>query len=412
MKQFRIIIVSFMLGIGIFLIKCSGNNPVSSYEPGLPRTLNKSEIDLISSNDKFALKLFREIVNSEDEKNIFISPLSVGFALGMTYNGAEGSTEEAMRSTLEFGELSREEINESYKSLMELLVNLDEKVILRIANAIWYRLGLNVKQEFINICKTYFDAEIDSLKFSYEDLDIINGWVNEKTNGKIKEIIKEFPEQTAFVLMNAIYFKGIWKYEFDPEKTYDTNFHLPDGSETSCRMMTQEGDFLYQNTDNFEAIDLPYGKGDFRMTVILPHRENNINDIITGFNQENWENRMNGFTEQEGEIHIPRFKFEYEIKLNQVLKDIGMAIAFGTLANFEGMAHKWNGTISEVRHKTFVEVNEEGTEAAAVTAVIMTDSAMQGDFCFRADRPFIFVIREANSGTILFMGKIVDPVSD
>jgi serpin B len=375
-----------------------------------------AERSLVGSDNNFGFKLFKEIVKEEKHKNIFISPLSVAMALGMTYNGANGSTQEAMQKTLELSGLTLQEINESYKSLIELLTNLDPKVKFQIANSIWYREMFPVEAEFIDINKIYFDAQVSGLDFSAPNASkIINGWVNEKTNGKIKEIVDDpINPLTMMFLINAIYFKGIWTSEFDESQTQDDMFTLPDGSKKPCKMMTQESEFQYFENDDFQAIDLPYGDGNFSMTILLPRLEKDVDSLVAELNQETWNLWMNSFQKRELTVQLPKFTLEYELTLNDVLGALGMEIAFNpNLADFTKMYKKEevlaNLYISNVKHKTFVEVNEEGTEAAAVTSVEMTLTSVPFKLSMRIDRPFICAIRENRSGTILFIGKIVEP---
>jgi serpin B len=219
---------------------------------------------------------------------------------------------------------------------------------------------------------------------------------------------------TMMFLINAIYFKGIWTYQFDENQTRDDLFTLPDGSKKPCKMMNQEGKFRYFENDNFQAIDLPYGDGDFRMAIFLPREEKDIASLIAEFNQENWGRWMNSFYEQEVTLELPKFTLEYEIELNSALKALGMEVAFSPSgADFTKMYKEEevleNLYISKVKHKTFVEVNEEGTEAAAVTSVEMTVTSIPLKILMRIDRTFIFAIRESRSETILFIGKIVEP---
>jgi len=405
MKEVKLLF--FVILFCCFLFHCSENNPTSPLNPGLPRLLSKSETDLISSDNKFGFKLFKAIIQEDRDKNVFISPLSVALALGMTYNGARGTTQEAMHATLELADLTLQEVNESYKSLIELLLNLDPKVTFGLANSIWYRHDLFVEQEFIDLNKTFFNAEVASLDFTSPGaLNTINGWVEDNTNGRIKEIVKPIDLQIGLLfLINAIYFKGTWTYEFDPEDTYDGPFYLPDGSQKSCKMMPQEGNFGYFANDEFQAVDLPYGIGDFTMTILMSWSGTSIDDLISNLDQEVWEGWIAGLSEQELSLTMPKFKLEYEINLNEILKSLGMEIAFTAGADFSGMSPGL--FIGKVLHKSFVEVDEEGTEAAAATVVRM-DRAMGNSMTI--NHPFLFVIRETCSGTILFMGKIVDPV--
>ncbi|MEA1912385.1 MAG: serpin family protein [candidate division WOR-3 bacterium] len=404
--------MSKILNFNIVLLLCIGlvqctKNPVSP----VFRELTNAEKGLVESDNRFGLKLFREVIKEEEDKNVFISPLSVSMALGMTYNGANGSTQEAMQTTLELDGLTIQEVNESYESLIELLTQLDPKVQFQIANSIWYRQEYSFEEEFINRCKTYFNALVRGLDFNDSNAaDTINEWVNENTNGKIKEIIdKPIDPLTVMFLIDAIYFKGIWTYEFDKEQTKDDQFYLPYGTRKSCKMMEQKGDFQYFSNADFQAVDLPYGDGDFSMTIFLPHPEKNIDSLIAEFNEENWNQWISSFSEQEITLQLPKFTLEYEIKLNDVLKALGMEIAFdGNRADFTKMYKPGGIYIDRVKHKTFVKVNEEGTEAAAVTSVEMKFVSVSG-FYMRVDRPFVFVIRENQSQTILFIGKIVEP---
>ena len=407
-------VLTFTLVIGICFVFMQCINNTISPDFKQHRQLTLAEKGLVGSDNKFGFKLFKEIVKEEENKNVFISPLSVSMALGMTYNGANGSTQEAMQRALELSGLTLQEVNESYKSLIELLTNLDPKVKFQIANSIWYREIFPIEDEFIEINKTYFDAEVSGLDFSAPNAsNIINGWVNEKTNGKIEKIVDDVIHPlTMMFLINAIYFKGTWTYEFDEGQTRDDMFTLPNGSKKPCKMMSQENEFQYFENDNFQAIDLPYGDGDFRMTIFLPRREKDVDFLVALLNQENWNLWINSFYKQELTLQLPKFTLEYEIKLNDVLKALGMEVAFdSSQADFTKMYKEEevgaNLYISKVKHKTYVEVNEEGTEAAAVTSVEMRlESA---GVWMRVDRPFIFAIRENHSGTILFIGKIVEP---
>ena len=407
MEHFRFKIRITTLILGIFLFNCSSDNPESPYHPALPRALNSSEISLISSDNTFSFKIFKEIINFEKDpcKNIFISPFSIASALSMTLNGATGETKEAMMNTLELNNLSLEEINQSYLSLIELLTTNDQRVTLQLANSIWYRLGLNVKQDFIDVNKKHYNAEVTSLDFSApETLDIINGWVERNTNGRIKNLVKPIDLEVGLMLLiNAIFFKGIWTYQFDPAYTYPGSFYLPDETHKSCRMMFQETTLSWFENNNFKAVDLSYGYGNFSMTILLPHNGININEFVFSITQENWESCINNFSEQEGEIHLPRINLEYEIRLDTVLINLGMEPAF--YGGFEKIAPGL--FIGKVLHKSFLEVNEQGTEAAAATMVRLDGPS---DYTMILNRPFLFVIRENNTGAILFMGKIVNPV--
>jgi serine protease inhibitor len=400
---------ALLLCISAGLLQCSKHSV--SPNPRVSRELTVSEKRLVESDNKFGLKLFKEIIKEEKDKNVFISPLSVSMALGMTYNGANGSTQEAMQKTLELDGLTIQEVNESYKSLIELLTGLDPKVKFQIANSIWYRQEYSFEKGFIDLNKKYFNAEVKGMNFANPDAaNIINAWVDKNTNGKIKEIVDPpIDPLTVMFLINAIYFKGFWTYQFEKKLTKDDWFTLPDGSKKPCKMMIQNGEFQYFQNAVFQAIDLPYGDGDFSMTIFLPHPKVDIDSLIGQFTQENWDIWINSFFKQEVSLEFPKFTLEYKLQLNAVLKVLGMGIAFEPdQADFTNMYKgPENAYISKVKHKTFVEVNEEGTEAAAVTSVEIMTTGLPP--LMRVDRPFVFVIRENKSQTILFTGKIVEP---
>jgi len=388
-------------------VACGGSN---TQGPNV-RDLTEIEQSLVQSSNSFGFKLLSEVVGQSDGGNVFISPLSVSIALGMTYNGTAGTTEEGMRACLEFGDLNREEINQGYQDLIELLCNMDPDVTMEVANSIWYREGFEVLQSFIDAMLTFFDALVTAVDFTDPGtVDVINAWVAEKTHDKIDKILNETYADMVMVLINAIYFKGTWTYEFDPEDTRDGTFHASDSDQT-VKMMNMHGELSYQENQDFQAVDLPYGHELFSMTVFLPREGKSVDDIIAMLTDQNWSAWMAGFEVQEIDLALPRFELEYDKVLNDVLKALGMQDAFDPMvADFSGIKPDHDMWISEVKHKTYVKVNEEGTEAAAVTSVTVVDSAA-GPF-MTVDRPFLFVIHDKNSKAMMFMGKIVDPPSE
>lgn len=406
----KTLIMSAILCCWMLLVQCADKSTTPP-KPTPPRDLTAAEKQLVASDNRFGLKLFREIVAAEGEKNIFVSPLSVAMALGMTYNGANGATREAMQSTLELQGMSLEEVNESYRSVIDLLRGLDPKVTFQIANSIWHRQGFEVEPAFVNLNKTYFDAIVRALDFADPQAVVtINDWVNENTNGKIKSIIDRIPERTVMYLINAIYFKGTWKLRFNPEKTTAQPFHLTDGSVKSCQMMAMpETNIAYLWTKEFSAIDLKYGDGDYSMTILLPHWNMTIDSVMAQLTDENWQIWLGEFRLRNWALQIPKFEIEYEKSLKEVLSAMGMGVAFTDSADFRVINRAGNLLITEVKHKTYVKVDEEGTEAAAVTSVGV--GVTSGPPLFMVDRPFLFVIHENQSGTILFIGKIVDPTA-
>ena len=359
-----------------------------------------------SANTRFGFNLLQDLREREPGANIFISPLSISIALTMTYNGAAGETERAMAEVLEIGGLDRDTVNYSNAALRNSLEDPDPKVEISIANSIWSRQGVEFNPDFLERNRAFFGAQIASLDFgSPQATEIINEWVDTNTNGKIQKIVERINPQTLLFLINAIYFKGNWQDEFDPSRTRPGTFQLPNGSEKRVQMMRREGEYPYFRGTNFEATRLPYGDGRLGMYIFLPNRDSSLNKFLRNLNADNWEGWISQFQDRRHEMMLPRFKLEYEVRLNDTLEALGMGIAFGSGADFSGMGPSL--FISEVRHKTFVEVNEEGTEAAAVTAVVGVKSIPS---VFRVDRPFFFAIYDTETETILFMGTVADPM--
>jgi serpin B len=380
----------------------------------LPRQLTAAEESLVEADNRFAFKLFREV--NAREGNIFISPLSVGMALGMTYNGAAGTTRDAMQQTLELEGMTPQDVNEAYRSLIDLLRSLDPRVEFLIANSIWHDLGWTPLQEFVDLNRRYFDAQVAGLDFlDPGSSDVINAWVSDNTKGKIEEIVpKPIPRDVVMYLINAIYFKGDWTYQFEKDRTRDAQFRLADGSETTVRMMTHDGRVPLRVAFDFQAgvtvADLPYGGQRYSMTILMPSDPSAIEALVDELGQPQWSTWVAELDSTEMLVSLPKFTVGYELQLNDVLMALGMGPAFGVAVpcDFTNMFAARAGSIciGEVRHKTFVDVNEEGTEAAAVTSVSMVRSAPPSVY---VDRPFVFVIRERHSGAILFMGKMLDP---
>ncbi|MFH1942131.1 MAG: serpin family protein [bacterium] len=399
----------------VLLLHCIRNFSVAPQQKSV-RELTTLEKQLTSSNNAFGLNLFKEIVRTSEQENIFISPLSVAMALGMTLNGAGGDTYEAIKTTLGFEGMTEEQINRSFMDLIELLTGLDPDVQFDIANSIWVRQGFDVLQDFIDANRHFFDALIQNLDFSSpQATDVINAWVSDNTQGKIEEIVQPpINPLTVMFLINAIYFKATWTVEFDPSKTTDDTFAKPDGSDIPVKMMRLRETLSYFETDDFQAVDLPYGEGKFSMTVILPKEARTVDELIREITSEKVSAWASSFNKKDVLLHLPKFKLEYDKKLNDILTALGMGVAFEAgRADFTRINPDVDLFISNVKHKTFVEVDEEGTEAAAATVVEITLTSAGGNpqFLMICNRPFIFLIREHHSNTILFIGKIVAPAS-
>ena len=370
-----------------------------------------SEQKIVAANTRFGFKLFSEILKEQQEENIFISPSSIAMALGMVYNGASGSTQKTMAQALELKGLTLQEVNNSYAQLKNLLRNPDVKVKLNIANSVWADKNAKFNPDFLQRNQNFYQAKITNLNFKDPAApQTINGWVKENTQGKIDRIIEKINPDEVLFLLNAIYFKGTWSEEFDPSQTEDSAFNLTSGEQKMHPMMSQSGKYKYYETDGFKSVSLPYGEdGRISFYVFLPKENSSLQTFYQNLNAQNWEKWMTQFQKRKGSIRLPRFKTEYDITLNKALSTLGMGEAFTSRANFSGMGD--NFAISEVKHKTFVEVNEEGTEAAATTSVgiMATSASTETPFKMIVNRPFFYAIRDNKTGSLLFMGSIVEP---
>ena len=394
------------------LAACEGSPTDLEPIEQLPRALTAAELQTISASNRFAFDLFREVVAAQPDSNVFISPLSASMALGMTMNGARGETLDSMRSTLGFDGLSQHDINAAYRGLIDLLRGLDPRVEMLVGNSIWYRDTFPFHQAFFDTTRSYFDAEVAGLDFnSPSAVTTINRWVDRSTRGRIPDIVDQIDPEVVMYLINAIYFKGDWALQFDARDTRDAPFYAADGVRPvgTTKMMHRPGPILHARGANYEAADLPYGGGAFSMTILLPDRDVTTAEVISGMNPQSWADLAQGFSEQPFDLYLPKFRLEYKKLLNSELKALGMKPAFEPfVADFTGMSPLGRKLyISKVLQKTFVDVNEEGTEAAAATSVEIRFTSSPPSFT--VDRPFIFAIREKLTGTLLFIGRIEQP---
>ncbi|MEG4856195.1 serpin family protein [Microcoleus sp. K1-B6] len=373
---------------------------------------NQRNVDarLVAANTKFGFNLFHTLSKQQPDQNIFISPTSVALALSMTYNGVSGETKQEMTKVLELTGMTPQEINAANQALQNSLQKVDPNVQVSIANSLWAKQGFSLKPEFQQTNQEYYKANLTELDFMNPQVpSIINNWVSQKTQGKIDQIVKEISPDQVLFLINAIYFKGNWETPFDKSQTANQTFSLPDGTSKQHPMMSQEGSYGYYETDKFQAVSLPYGEeGALAMYIFLPDSNSNLATFLQELTPENWNQWMQflKFRTEDGSIEIPRFKMEYEVELNSTLIALGMAGIFErSKADFSPMTDD-NVAVDSVKHKTFVEVNEEGTEAAAVTSM---DVSFCPPFYMNVNRPFFCAIRDNTTGTILFMGTIVDP---
>ncbi len=366
---------------------------------------------LIDSDNEFGFDLFQRIISdAKPDENLCVSPFSISLALAMTYNGTGGDTRIAMEETLKLAGFTRDEINELYRDLTLALLSDDPKVQLEIANSIWYRNDFTILEDFILRNETYYDALVQSLDFSDPgSKDVINDWVSDQTHEKIEEIVDKISPQSFMFLINAIYFKGTWQYEFDEKETQDRPFYLQDGSSKQVPSMKLEADLNMLKTEVFNAVELPYGKGNWAMYVLVPNGSHKLGEITSSLDNDAWKEYLSEFAEiKEVKLQLPKWKSEFEISLVPVLTDMGMGVAFSDAADFSDILPGAALFISDVKHKTFIEVNEEGTEAAAVTSVEISFTSITGEY-FLADKPFVYLIAEKTTGAILFAGRVMDP---
>jgi len=410
-----ILIFSVFLSISMLALSCTKENT----QPAEMKQVNLTEKQkqVVASSNTFGFGFFRKVADiSGTSANLMVSPLSVSMALGMTRNGAANATLESMTNTLGFSGMSDPEINESNKYIVETFSLLDPKVKVQIANSIWYRNTFTVEKPFVQTNQQYFDATATPLDFSKTSaVDVINAWVKEKTSNLIPKIIDQIPADAVMYLVNAIYFKGQWKYQFETKNTVQKPFYIYGGNPIQVPSMIQHETLNYFKGNGFEAIELPYNQGNYNMVVLLPDADKNISDVISQLSMANWNTWSSQFALTDIQLQLPKFKYEYEEKnMKPILTALGMGVAFDSdHADFTRINSSGGLYISRVLHKTFIETNEEGTEAAAVTAVEIgvTSAGPRLPYYFTVNRPFVYFIREKSTGTILFIGTVMNPVS-
>lgn len=404
MKTLTLLLTAFLLFTQFSCMQDKGYVPSGTI---------KSEV--IEADNAFGMDIFKMIYDVEEEANFMISPLSISMALTMAYNGADSKTREEMEEALRIAGINRDEINITYQELIATLTSIDPKVVMEIANSIWHDQGYSVEQDFLDINSNFFDEEVRKADFKdAETVDLINNWVSDKTHEKIPTIINEIPAMAVMYIINAIYFNGSWTQEFNPENTRNEAFTLSNGEYITTDMMQRTDTVSYLSNGVFSAIELPYGDGKFNMMLMLPNPNQTTDDVVELFGAKNWKNWQKDFTlTNDVDILLPKFKIEYMKTLKSILSGMGMQEAFSTNADFSGINPNRDLFISEVLHKTFIQVDEEGTEAAAVTAIVFETTSFDPNkpqkTYFHCNRPFLFAISEKDTGAILFMGKVGSP---
>jgi len=403
----KIVFIGTILALIVTLVGCSlapGGEAAHEYDA------SKVDGEFIEGNNGFAWDILKALNEEDGEENIFISPISISTALSMTYQGAEEGTKEEMAEVLGYAGLEDEVLRESYKEFLTYLVALDPDIELNIANSIWYREGEAIEEEFLRVNEEVFHALVEETDFSDDGAaDQINGWIEEATEGKIEEMLEgPIPGNVIMYLINAIYFNGDWSETFDEEQSAEEAFTSLAGETQNIMMMKRSGEVEYGEGEDYKSVRLPYGENEnTAMYVILPDEETDINEFLQGVDNHKWQDIKESISATpDVELQIPRFEMEYGIKsLKEALIGLGMSEAFDMNADFDGI--RPGIFIEEVLHKAVIEVNEQGSEAAAVTVVEMEESAAMDPLSFIANRPFLFVIANDEADSILFMGKAV-----
>lgn len=408
----------FALLLGVFgmvavLFMGSGCTKARMAKPD-QAVLDAFDITLVEKTNDFGFNLYKNL--ARENENIMISPVSVSLAMAMVYNGANGATREDMARALNVQGLELDRLNKNNLALLYYLTSADPELTLNIANSIWMLEDFKFSEAFVATVKNDYQAEAKKLDFADpKSADVINKWVNDKTRGTIDQIVTPpIDSQTIMFLINAVYFKGSWTSPFETELTSEQAFNLVDGQTVTVPTMYQSGSFDYLKSSGFQALRLPYGEDEqMAMVLFLPDQNTSLSEFQNQLNQDNWSNWQAHFEAKAGTLMLPKFTMEYEKSLNQVLAELGMGIAFEPgKADFSGLAAAAADDIyiSNVKHKTFIEVDETGTEAAAVTSVEVGTTSMPAyDFELNFDRPFFYAIEDSETGAIVFMGAVLDP---
>lgn len=411
MNTLNLSILSFFSILAIAPMACQDSSDVQKEESRQNLNFTPKEEQKLAQDNEFTFNLFSEALsNLGDDDNIVMSPVSASLALAMVNNGAKGETKAAINQALQFDGFTDEEVNTYYQKIIQVLPDLDPNTTLDIANSIWYRQGFSALPSFLDMNQNYYNAEVSALDFNSPTAsDQINDWVKSSTNNKIPSIIDEISADMVMYLINAIYFKGDWQEKFDPADTRQMPFTRSNGSDLQTDFMNIQEKFnIVQNAD-VQGIELPYGNGQFSMFVLRPTDNADLSGFIKKFDDSDFlASVYGGFSKRETNLFLPKFKFAYENTLNDELEKMGMGIAFTDRADFTGIADE-SLMLSEVKQKAFIEVNEEGTEAAAVTGVGVSVTSMPIIQTLKFDKPFFFFIRENNCGLILFTGAVNDP---
>jgi len=381
------------------------------------KTFSQLKSAISEGNNSFAFSIFKKITSNETEgSNVFISPLSMYFALALAGNGSAGETEAAFNKVLGFDDTINQTFCQAIADVYSDLIPNNDNVTVEIANSLWPAINFPIKDNYISQSKEYFKAEVKPVDFGNpETVNVINGWIEDKTHGKIQKMLSYIPGYTPLLLVNAIYFKGKWKFEFADSSNYDGTFSKTDGSQSNATFMRQSAILDYYSNSIFSSIKLPYNDTNFCMTILLPDKNHNTNEVIANLSDENWKSWNAGYRKEQVNVTIPKFKYSFGTRnISSELIDLGLGIAFSGQADFSKITDS-HIQIDQVLHKAYMEVNEEGTEAAAATVISFSvtaclDCEEPQVINFVADKPFVFIISEVKSQTILFTGLMNSPV--
>lgn len=407
---------TFTLYAFTLVVLCLGackksNNNDPDLGPGKDLVLNSLEQQQAFTDNSFSLKLLKQVATtSTNNKNLMLSPLSISMAIAMTSNGSNGTTLEGIRNTLGVNAFTEEQVNKYYEHLIADLPALDPKATVKIANSIWYRNNFTVAAPFLQTNTNSYKAAVEAVDFSNPaSVTKINNWVSSQTNGKIPTIIDAIPQNAMMYLINAVYFKSVWQYPFDKIKTAKSAFYVSPTSTVQADFMNANTTFKIGGKTDASVYELPYGNGKYSMVMVLPAADKTVSDLLSTLDTTKWKGWLSNLSTVKRDIQMPKFKFAYDIGLNETLKLLGMATAFDEYAaDFTRINSKGGLYITEVKHKSFIEVNEEGTEAAAATSVEIGVTSLPQPIII--NRPFLFAIREVKSGLILFSGVVKNPL--
>lgn len=412
--------IAALLG-SLLLAGCGGGS--TPYTPGSPvnpgtssslpsavaeaqRTAAPVDTRIVAADNTFGFRLFDALRKTDAGKNVFVSPTSLALALQIAYNGAAGETQSGMAQALALSGLSVADVNSQNAALQASLVSPDPQVQVVIANSLWTG-KIPIRAEFVTANTTYYGSQLGDLAGAPDN---VNAWVSNKTNGKITNLLpqRDYSNDTA-ILANAVYFKGAWTTPFEAYATQNGDFTLADGSKVSVPLMHRTGAYGYYAGDNFQMARLPYGAGRVSMIVVVPNAGTGLEAVLDKLTPESWNTWVAGLKEDSVDLTLPKFKSEYSRSVKGTLSALGMDRAFSDAADFSNLTPR-SSKISDVFHKTFVEVNEVGTEAAAGTGVVIVPTSVAvGKYTVTLDRPFLYAIRDDKTGTILFVGRLSDP---